>query len=152
MKNTLRASSLLLAFLLLSFCFVSCGYDKVLIGGDPLSRDQVDPWADALYTADTTLGEGAKTVTVQVTAYEKTVVFTIKTDAQYLGQALLDNKLVEGEMGAYGLYIKRVNGILADYDIDGTYWAFYSNGEYMMSGVDTTEISGGEHYELVREQ
>ena len=35
------------------------------------------------------------------------------------------------------------------YDADGLYWAFYKSGEYLMTGVDTTEIADGEQYELV---
>lgn len=41
-----------------------------------------------------------------------------------------------------------VNGIIADYDVDKTYWAFYINGEYAMSGVDTTKIEEGAAYSL----
>ena len=40
--------------------------------------------------------------------------------------------------------------MLADYDVDQTYWGFYQNGEYMMTGVDTTEFADGDQYELVR--
>ena len=109
-----------------------------------------DLWENALYTEDTELGQGAKTVTVQVQAEDKTVNFTIHTDSATLGEALLEHGLVEGDMGEFGLYVKQVNGITADYDVDHTYWGFYSGGEYMMSGVDTTEISGGESYELIR--
>ena len=109
-----------------------------------------DLWENALYTEDTELGQGAKTVTVQVQAEDKTVSFTIHTDCATLGEALTEHGLVEGDMGEFGLYIKKVNGILADYDVDQSYWGFYSGGEYMMSGVDTTEISGGESYELIR--
>ena len=47
------------------------------------------------------------------------------------------------------LYVKKVNGILADFDKDQTYWGFYQNGEYLLTGVDTTAIVGGEHFEIV---
>ena len=67
-----------------------------------------------------------------------------------LGDALSEHDLLEGEEGEFGLYVKKVNGILADYDIDKTYWGLYKNGEYLMTGVDTTEIADGEHYELVK--
>ena len=70
----------------------------------------------------------------------------ITTDKQYVGEALLEQGIIEGENGDYGLYVKKVNGILADYDIDQTYWAFYINGEYAMTGVDKTEIKDGETY------
>ena len=77
------------------------------------------------------------------------ITLTIHTDKEILGDALLDHKLIEGEDGDYGMYIKKVNGIQADYDKDGAYWAFSQNGEYMMTGVDGTSIAGGETYELV---
>ena len=57
--------------------------------------------------------------------------------------------MIEGEMGAYGMYIKSVNGVQADYDVDQAYWAVYQDGEYLMTGVDSTEVSDGAHYELV---
>ena len=42
-----------------------------------------------------------------------------------------------------------VNGITADWDADQTYWAFYINGEYAMTGIDATEIVDGTTYSLV---
>ena len=108
-----------------------------------------DIWADAIYTEDTELGKGEKTVTVDVTAEDKTVTFTIHTDREILGEALAEHGLVEGEPGAYGLYVKKVNGITADYDVNQTYWGFNKNGESMMTGVDGEEIKGGESYEIV---
>ena len=109
-------------------------------------------WANAIYTEDTELGEGSKTVCVEVKIEDKSITFTIHTDAETLGDALVAHGLVEGKESQFGLYIKKVNGITADYDIDGSYWGFYQNGEYMMTGVDTTEIVGGEHFELVYEK
>lgn len=76
----------------------------------------------------------------------KETSFSISTDKATVGDALLEEGLIEGENGAYGLYVKKVNGIVADYDIDKTYWAFYINGEYAMSGVDATEIVEGATY------
>lgn len=76
----------------------------------------------------------------------KETSFSISTDKTTVGDALLEKGLIEGEDGAYGLYVKKVNGILADYDVDKTYWAFYINGEYAMSGVDATEIVEGATY------
>ena len=109
-------------------------------------------WENATYLASTELGEGAKTVKVQVVAGGQSITFTINTDAETLGDALIAHDLIGGEQGAYGLYIKTVNGILADYDVDQTYWAFYKNGEMMMTGVDGAEISDGEHYELIKQK
>lgn len=107
-------------------------------------------WEKATYREDKTFGNGAKTVKVTVKAGEHSVTFTVKTDKDNLGDALLEHKLVEGEDGAYGLYIKKVNGILADYDVDQTYWSFQIGGEAQMNGVSDAKIQGGESFELVR--
>ena len=72
--------------------------------------------------------------------------FEIHTDKETVGDALLELELIDGEVGEFGLYVKNVNGITADYDVDQTYWAFYVNGEYAMSGVDATTIEEGMTY------
>ena len=107
-------------------------------------------WENATYLEDTEFGQGSRKLIVEVKADNQTVKFTVHTDEQTVGAALLANNLIDGEAGAYGLYVKVVNGITADYDIDQSYWAFYIDGEYAMSGVDTTDISEGSVYCLER--
>lgn len=107
---------------------------------------------DALYTEDTELGRGQTTVLFRATADDLSVLFTIHTDKTMLGDALVELGLVEGEASAYGLYVKRVNGILADYNVDGSWWSLYIDDEMAMSGVDTTEISVGAVYEFKKEK
>ncbi len=75
--------------------------------------------------------------------------FNIKTDAKTVGDALVAEKLISGEQGDYGLMVDTVNGIKYEYSVDGAYWAFYVNGEYAMSGVDTTDIVDGTTYSFV---
>ena len=118
--------------------------------GNTVSKSGV--WATATYLADKEFGTGAKTVQVEVKAQGQSVTFTIHTDKATLGEALFEHGLIVGEEGPYGLYVKFVNGIEADYDKDQTYWALYKSGVYMMSGVDTTNIADGEHYELSKEK
>lgn len=72
--------------------------------------------------------------------------FEIHTDKETVGDALLDLELISGEDSEYGLFVKEVNGITADYGVDQTYWAFYVDGEYAMSGIDTTIIEEGKAY------
>ncbi len=72
--------------------------------------------------------------------------FEITTEKATVGEALLDEGLIEGTDSAYGLYVTKVNGIEANYDVDGTYWAFYINGEYAMTGVDSTNVEDGATY------
>ncbi|MBQ9860252.1 MAG: DUF4430 domain-containing protein [Clostridia bacterium] len=90
---------------------------------------------------------GAVTFTFQVAdGNGKQTDFTITTEKATVGEALLDEGLIKGEDGPYGLYVKEVNGITADYDVDGTYWAFYVNGEMAPTGVDSTAVEDGAVY------
>ena len=75
-----------------------------------------------------------------------TVSATVNTDAETVGDALTELGILEGEEGPYGIYIKSINGVTADYDADGTYWAFYINGEYAMTGADVTAAESGVTY------
>ena len=139
MKKLFISLASIMLILSLSLCLFACAPKEVPDG----------LWENAIYLEDTAFGTGEKTVAVEVTAGEKTIVFTINTDAATLGDALVEHSLIEGEIGAYGMYVKKVNGILADYDIDGSYWGFFKGGEYMTSGVDSTEFSDGDRFELV---
>lgn len=93
------------------------------------------------------LGEGSTEFTFTVADKEgNETQFEIHTDKETVGEALLELGLIDGEEGEYGLYVKTVNGITADFDKDGVYWAFYVNGEYAQSGVDSTAITEGDSY------
>lgn len=137
MKKTLALS---LIGLLLCFLLVACG-------GKAVSGD--DLWKQATYTEDTALGSGAKTVDVSVKAGEKSVTFTVSTDRETLADALLEHGLIAGDTSEYGLYVKTVNGIFADYDQGGHYWSFNKNGEMLMTGVDAVILADGDSYEIV---
>jgi ABC-type glycerol-3-phosphate transport system substrate-binding protein len=96
-----------------------------------------------------TIGEGSKTLQVEVVNDEgKSTKFTVKTDEKTVGEALQALQVLSGEEGPYGLYIKEVNGIVADYDVNQSYWAFYINGEMAMTGVDMTDIDETAIYRL----
>lgn len=153
MKNIKTILALILA-LLMTLCLFSCekgGVETPETNGGAAesgASEGADLWANATYLEDTTFGEGAKTVTVKVIVEDKSVTFTVKSDAEMLGDALLAHGLIAGEESAYGLYVKVVNGITADYDIDQSYWGFSKGGEEMMTGVDGTKFADGEAYEL----
>ena len=159
MKKIVTLISLVLVTSMI-FCLTSCDIVNKFMGNEKTEEgeqsdntvNKTGVWANAAYHSDKEFGKGAKTVQVEVKAGGQSVTFTIHTDKQTLGEALLEHGLIAGEQGAYGLYVKFVNGIEADYDKDKTYWSFYKNGRYMMSGVDTTVIADGEHYELSKEK
>ena len=135
MKRITLVSLLLIVAML--FCLVSCN-----------TVDKEGLWESATYRRDTELGKGAKTIYFEVKAGDDSVTFTIHTDKETLGDALLEHELIAGDEGAYGLYVKVVNGITADYDKDGHYWSLSENGEMVMTGVDSTPITDGAHYEF----
>ena len=91
---------------------------------------------------------GDKTITATVVANGSEEAFTIQTDEEYLRGALESIQLIEGDESEYGLYVKTVDGVTKDYDTDGQYWSFYIDGEYAMSGVDSTDIVAGSSYEF----
>lgn len=93
------------------------------------------------------VGEGEVQFVFEIVDGEGNVTkMAVNTDKKTVGEALVDNALVEGEDSEYGLYVKTVNGITADYDVDQTYWAFYIDGEYAATGVDQTDIEAGSTY------
>ena len=141
MKKLNTAAALLL-ILALALSLAACGAGE---------GEAADLWDGAMYTEDASLGEGAVTIAVDVTAGEKTVKLSVATDAENLRDALEPLGLIAGDESELGLYIKTVNGISADYEADGYYWALYIGGEYASTGVDATPVSDGGEYALVRE-
>ena len=157
-KKILSAVLALLMCLALTLSLCACSTEEVKptevkdsATVDEVTEVAVDPvWKNATYKEDTTVGEGKTKVSIKVTAGDKSVVITLKTDEKYLEDALLKENLIAGDESEYGLYIKTVNGIIADYDVDKTYWAIYKDGEYMMEGAGVTEVTSGKEYEFVR--
>ncbi len=93
------------------------------------------------------VGEGETVFTFTVVDADGTETpFEVHTDKATVGEALLDCGLIAGDESDYGLYVKTVNGMTADFDTDGAYWSFYVDGEYAQSGVDTTNIEEGKTY------
>lgn len=140
MKNTMKKLLALLLALVLTLALAACGQkeenktdDQT---NDPAITDQ-DNAADEKVTlpvADgAVIGQGA-------------VAFTVNTDEETVGAALLKLGVIAGDDSEYGLYVKTVNGETADYDADGTYWGLYINGEYAMTGVDATTLEAGATY------
>lgn len=153
MKNTkfLSKLSLILCITLIAamVCtMVSCDNKKE----DEETKAETSIETTAETTGSNVLGEGDVAFTFTVRDGESKEVFEIRTDKATVGEALIELGLIEGEEGPYGLYVKKVNGITADFDVDGTYWAFYIDGEYAMTGVDTTEVEDGREYTFSKEK
>ncbi len=141
MKQTIKITMSLLLAVILLFCIVSC-------------REKVDAtglWESATYRSDTTLGEGASTVKLVLTAGEQSITFTIKTDKATLGEALYEHGLINDVS-----FFDTCNGIKADWDKDQAYWAFYVGDSESMAnyGVDDPKsvTTGEPTYRLIYTQ
>ncbi len=98
----------------------------------------------------TDAASGSKSITVDVVHADGTSkTFTYQTDAEFLGEVLQSEGLVQGTESDYGLYITTVDGEEAVYENDGAYWAFYVGEDYASQGVETTPVEDGATYSLV---
>lgn len=92
---------------------------------------------------------GSKLVVLTVTHGDgENKEFQMKTDAVTLGDAMDELGIVEGEESAYGMFVTAVDGESADSALE-QWWCFTKDGEMLMTGIDDTVISDGEHYEAV---
>ena len=116
-------------------------------GDNGSTQGTVQAQTDGVFADGSELGGGNTEFTLTVTDTEGAESsFTIHTDKENVGDALTEIGIIAGEEGDYGLYVKTVNGVTADYDVDQTYWAFYINGEYASTGVDATPVTAGDTY------
>lgn len=91
---------------------------------------------------------GEKEVTVVVVhgdQSEKT--FTYQTDAEYLAEVILENNLVEGDEGQYGLFITSADGETAD-DSKQQWWCITKGGEQVNTSASEAVIADGDQYEI----
>lgn len=141
MKKTI--SLLLLTLLMLIMC--ACGSND-----KPVENNVLYPEASQSVIE---LGSGNKQFNFTAVDGNNTEYkFIINTDKTYVGEALDELNLLEGNEGDFGLYVNKVNGIYAQYEVTGTYWAFYIDGAYASVGIDMAEITENTAYEMKIEQ
>ena len=145
--NNKKRISLLLCMLLIvatALCTTGCGKDDN-------TEDLYVPGsvAPGVYEDLASVGEGKTQFDLMIVDLEgNDTILEINTDKETLGEALLEYGIISGEDSEYGLYVKTVNGITADYNVDQTYWALYIEGEYATTGIDSTKIEAGKTYSL----
>ena len=94
--------------------------------------------------------QGAKAYTITVVHADGTEVpFALRTDAEYLGEALLEAALIQATDGPYGLDVSHVDGEKAVWAEDSAYWALYIGDEYSMTGVSETPVYDGSAFRYV---
>ena len=114
-----KALALTLALVLALGAFAGCTVNtKVNVSG--------------VTTETTETGNGAQTVTLQVVHGDgSTHTYKLHTDAATLGEALLAEKIVEGQDSQYGLFVTSVDGVAAN-DANQEWWCLTKGGEEWM--------------------
>ena len=91
---------------------------------------------------------GEKVISVTIVNADKTQkLFKISTDAENLGDALLQRNLVTEEEHKTGFYTY-INGVRADYTLDGAWWCITKDGEETSFGANKLPIADGDSFEI----
>ncbi len=96
--------------------------------------------------------EGSKAISIEVVnSAEESKVYELKTDAEFLKQAMEEAEGLEfsGTEDDYGLMLEIVNGESAIYAEDGAYWSVMVNGEYGNYGIESQPIEDGDEFQIV---
>ena len=125
MKKMLAVMLCMVLIAALALTFTACG-----------SKNNTAPQEAVSYTV----------ITVDLDGNETKLEIT--SDKEMVGEELLAQGIIAGEMGEYGLYVKTVNGLTLDWDKDAKYWAFYIGEDYAVTGVDQTSAEEGATYIL----
>ena len=96
---------------------------------------------------ETQVGSKAYSVTV-IHSEGDQEVFLLKTDAEYLGEALLEAELIAGEDGPYGLTVITVDGEEAVWDRDHAYWCIWIGEEMATVGISDIPVYDGSVFTL----
>jgi len=73
--------------------------------------------------------------------------WSVTTTQTILSDALIEEGLIEGEEGEYGLFVKSVNGVVIEED--NAYWELFVDGESSMIGVSSVEVEQGMTYAFI---
>lgn len=96
--------------------------------------------------------EGTKNITIEVVdAEEKSTVYEVNTDGEYLLDAMkdADGLTYSGYESEYGYTVTEINGTVADFSVDSSYWSFYVNGEYCNYGVSEQPVNDGDAFKII---
>lgn len=98
--------------------------------------------------------EGSKDVSLSVVGETgETTSYEAKTDALVLKELMDeledDGFTYGGTDSEYGIMVDTINGVRADYTLDGAYWSFYVNDEYCNYGISEQPVNDGDSFSIV---
>lgn len=92
--------------------------------------------------------KGQKNIDVTIVYADKTTKdLDLKTDAEFLADALFEEKLITEAEYKAGYYTE-IDGVKADYDKDKAWWCVTKSGEMTMVGMNELPLSDGDKYEI----
>ena len=95
--------------------------------------------------------QGSKAISITVISKDASAAnYAFATDAEFLRGAMeeAEGLTFSGTESEYGLMVTEVNGEIADYNVDGSYWAFYVNDAYCEYGVDSQPVADGDAFRI----
>ena len=102
--------------------------------------------APADSSASSGVDEKAQITVKIVFADGESKTLSIGTDKQFLAEALVDEGIIEYvESGLY----TTVDGVTADFSVDGSWWCLYKDGAMTNDGFNTQKIADGDKFEIV---
>lgn len=92
--------------------------------------------------------KGEKEILVTVVYEDKSEKeFRIDTDAEFLGDALFEEKLIKEDEYKSGYYTY-IDGVRADYNEDGAWWCVTKGGEMTDKGMNELPVTDGDEFEI----
>lgn len=94
---------------------------------------------------------GSKSITLSIVYMDDSRDdYELRTDEEYLLDAAneIDGLTIEGHNDGSYFYMDTINGVSADYDADGAYWAIYVDGAYGTYGIKDQPVEDGVSYEI----
>ena len=121
---------------------------KLIVALSVVAAVLIAAFASIMIIAKPKTNEGSKNIEVTVVYKDETSKeFKISTDAEYLGDALFEEKIVNEAEYATGFYTE-INGVKADYNLDQSWWCVTKDGEMTSVGMNEQVIADGDEFEI----
>lgn len=148
----IKKSLLLMLMAVVALTFTACGTQDTTDTVDEVQEEVMDVEDIVADTEDRIfdMGAGETSFSFKVTFEDGTAYeYVVYTDTETVGEALVENGMIAGDVGDYGLYVTSVMGTELMSETANQFWEFQINGEMAPTGVDSTEIDEDAVYSFV---
>ena len=121
---------------------------KLVVGLSAFLVVLVAVFAIAFLTNKPDTTEGQKNIDVTIVYADKeTKELDINTDAEFLADALFEEKIITEAEYKSGFYTE-IDGVKADFNKDGAWWCVTKGGEMTSVGMNELALTDGDKYEI----